>query len=512
MRKRMGHLTFLHRHYNFATKSLASALLLAIGSLVSLPILRGDFYDDAYIHLRIARNFEMSGRAFFIEENSTKIDSSTGWVFLVRFLQEFMEPTIAVRSLLYVTTVLTIFGLGVIAYFYYRSFRSFYGVLVFAAVPYLLLAAYGGMETPLFCLAVVLAAIFWFRGRMFLTLLVLASTTWIRFEAILLALLAMFVFLLRPNVRRQALVLASLPIVLLGIVEMLMFGTMIPHATKAKRQGYGYSLSDSIENIVFNGFSSKRIGILILIFAMIVIVNLILNHKHLDFSRALLVFSLLVFGMWAISRSLLFQWYYCLFTTPLVIGLVTSRVQVTTLSRSYLRIAQKLCGALLAVTTALVGVMAVQSKLDTSRDPAQLRIDKYLEIGAALYKECPGCSLLTSEIGALGFTFQGKVLDGFGLGDERATKYHPLTIPYERSSHVGAIAPEYAELMEPDFIVTLPVFAESIAASTWISEFRKYECPIARDPNVTIWGDSAIAVYSREELSEPILTEMNCRL
>ena len=138
------------------------------------------------------------------------------------------------------------------------------------------------------------------------------------------------------------------------------------------------------------------------------------------------------------------------------------------------------------------------------------RVARYLRIGTVLYDVCPTCSLATSETGAVGYGFKGTIHDAFGLGDPDAVRYHPLDVPGQREDYsIGAIAPQYVMDKDPDFIVTMPSFAEALRASPAVAAYQGYDCRFDRSQG-TVWGNATIQVYSKTELPDGVLAAMGC--
>jgi hypothetical protein len=94
------------------------------------------------------------------------------------------------------------------------------------------------------------------------------------------------------------------------------------------------------------------------------------------------------------------------------------------------------------------------------------RVKTYLAVGRILSMEYPGAILLSSEIGGLGYSFPGQVLDAAGLGSPDALEFHPLKIPEERvRGDLGAIPPRYVEMHLSELIVSFDQFAQALLAS-----------------------------------------------
>ena len=89
----------------------------------------------------------------------------------------------------------------------------------------------------------------------------------------------------------------------------------------------------------------------------------------------------------------------------------------------------------------------------------------------------PTDRLCASEIGALGYHYHGRVLDGLGLVSPEALRYHPYQV---RSSPLrGPIPPALVHDFRPDYVVSMDIFAESLFADPW---FQQHYALIGRWP------------------------------
>jgi hypothetical protein len=136
------------------------------------------------------------------------------------------------------------------------------------------------------------------------------------------------------------------------------------------------------------------------------------------------------------------------------------------------------------------------------------RVKMYLSVGNLLHKEYPNSNLLTSEIGGLGYSFQGKILDAAGLASPDALKYHPMKVPEERSSGgYGAIPPEYVRSTNPELIVSYDHLAEALLRADILEKYQVITIPVylPQDAQYTesksIWGSQYLRIYIRRDLS-----------
>ena len=106
------------------------------------------------------------------------------------------------------------------------------------------------------------------------------------------------------------------------------------------------------------------------------------------------------------------------------------------------------------------------------------RVHRYLTVGNLLDESCPDSSLLTSEIGALGETFHGRIIDGFGLATPEAIQFQPLWIPEEQpNGRIGAFSTGIVKVARPDVIVTYDFFAPSFFRSPLANEYERIQIP-----------------------------------
>jgi hypothetical protein len=81
----------------------------------------------------------------------------------------------------------------------------------------------------------------------------------------------------------------------------------------------------------------------------------------------------------------------------------------------------------------------------------------YLQVGRDLAQATAGRALVAApEIGALGFTYPGPILDTVGLVSPQARPYYPL--PPEQVAGNSAIPPDLIADAQPDFVAFLEIF------------------------------------------------------
>lgn len=135
------------------------------------------------------------------------------------------------------------------------------------------------------------------------------------------------------------------------------------------------------------------------------------------------------------------------------------------------------------------------------------RVKLYLKVGEILNEEYPNAKLLTSEIGGLGYTFKGEILDAAGLASPNALEFHPLKSPEQRASvDIGAIPPEYVRLTMPDIIVSYDTFAQALLDDVIVNQYHVITVPAYLPDDAVfsksemIWGNKYLRVYIHHSL------------
>jgi len=485
---------------------MVAGIFIAIAAL-AVPISKSNFFDDAYIHARIAENFLNYGEPFFNIGEKFKADSSTGFVFVIALLSIFGNIPDSIRyfeAFLIIATTVSLFYLASLSALH-KARNSFVCV---AIIPGMLWAAYGGMETPVVCLLIIWAAIAWRFEKHGLVVAMIAMATWFRFEAILLLLIVVFYY---AYVRKlfKSIIFYTIPFFILLLVEWIIFGGVIPHAAIAKPVAYGFPLQQSVLNALNAlsfGFGYQRAPVgLLFVLVMAVELILILRKKiDINFSEVFLIFSAGIFLAWAVGKSLIFQWYFCLLFFPFGISVLLDDRKLVGPWQKFISSSK----VLILLGFAFVGLTGIIFDFGLIGNSPNLRVKRYMDIGTELYSFCPSCTLASSEIGGLGFSYKGKVRDAFGLGDPLAARFHPLRVPEERQGYgIGAIPPDYIAYRNPDFIVSMPIFSVSLRASSIISPYLSYDCPIGAN----IWGNHIIQVFSMQPFSTHRLSIMGCK-
>lgn len=202
-----------------------------------------------------------------------------------------------------------------------------------------------------------------------------------------------------------------------------------------------------------------------------------------------------VLGLYAAGNPLVFQWYWapvlCLAVVSLALG----------------------CAALFRTSTAAIAVVVVliaQLSFTYARpatglnepffstDDAEMRRSiAYRAVAERLNVVAQSSDVVAaSEVGALGFYFDGTILDACGLVSPQALKFLPVSSDQRLAPDVGAISVDFVRGMLPQWVVTLPLFAgNSLLASDWFkTEYVLWGLAPLPKP---LWGSTEILMFHR---------------
>ena len=142
-------------------------------------------------------------------------------------------------------------------------------------------------------------------------------------------------------------------------------------------------------------------------------------------------------------KTFIFAWYLPLVWVPLAVGvLLWSNRKRTGPAVLSVGLTAAMLVPLFGSDLSVLPVAMREPPGNIAGFEESARVHEYRRIGAALYQQCPTGTLMTSEIGGLGWGFRGTILDGAGLGSPEAIRYHPMRVPEERSNgSLGEIPP-----------------------------------------------------------------------
>jgi hypothetical protein len=435
--------------------------------------------DDAYIHRRIAEHYAQTGFAWFNNGEKVMGTSSPIWTILLGLAYRiFGDHPVVVPTIEALITGLaaTIAGLLALRLTQQQSANSmtlrFLGASLITWTC-LLEAAVSQMETPL-AITFLLAGIFLLSGtdrpglintRVHAGLAIMTLAVFTRLELALFLMLVALCLLLSRKLRIGTVFYACVVGVAACLWQLHQFGTLVPNTVGAKAKAYQHiPISQSLTAL---GLSQLAMPVFILL--LCVLLWMVWDKRDLretPLAASILLLGGLGLGILYVSRGVLvFPWYVPLVLLPFTLGLfliLPERSGKTVWALALVLILWPLRGPVWfcrhVATEALLG----HRPKDGFNDAQAARVHEYLKIGGLLNSACPQATLLTSEIGGLGYSFHGRVLDGLGLVTPEAVAYHPLHFPEDSPSNIeGAIPPRYAQAAMADVIVTYQILGEA---------------------------------------------------
>ena len=456
--------------------------------------------DDAYIHIRIAQHLAQTGQPFYNPGQPVLASSSILWTLVLGVI--FLVFPAVPQTLAVVNGILLV-GCGWVFLALCRKClegRKFsqlipIGFAVCAAV-LLFTASIELMETPLAMLLLGLTALFYLQQKPVWPFLI-GCLPFIRMEFALFAgILLLLAWLLKqekvlPSLWRVA--AAAAPF---AIYEMIVFGTVIPNTVLAKSLVYDVSIwqktFETIATLVSLPLPLRMtvyIGLPVTLFILVIQIRQMAQDARThdiytqDGRRSLLIRNVLCLFAWAVmgfyiaGRSEKFDWYLPLYTVPFLFGLVQQSVH----NRSYIAILliPLLLFQPISFTTRAIARAVVDPQPPTLT-VAAARVRSYIQVGQWLHEQYPDATLLSSEIGGLGYGFEGRVIDGAGLISPDALAFHPMKVPEERlNGTIGAIPLGYIEQTRPELIVSYDFFIKQFLESDYGKDYVRLEIPPA---------------------------------
>ncbi len=484
-------------------------------------------FDDAFIHFRVARNLFENGNPYYNANEIVKVSTSSGWTVILAILfaiARLFKIDNNFPLLVSITNALVslcgMFIYAKVVEILLKKQLSLSEKLLFQ-IPYLALllpSSIGLMETPL---ALLIAGL-----GIYLLLLskpsgfaLLGVAAYIRLELLILLTLTSLFIVLHKQFRLQHIIgYVALGIIPLLIYDLYFFHTVTPHSIVAKSIVYSIAWSQSAAYVLFYSLPAiplhdslvfLSIGTTMLSILLITTVMVFRQQKGLKSFWPLLfcLWSLLVIGGYILGHAFIFDWYTPLYMTPILAACF-----LCFLSTEYPRniVVKSLLYVLFLVSAISMARIFYASIFDPgafSLFESGSRVKVYLNIGTILNDEYPNARLLTSEIGGLGYSFRGKILDAAGLASPDALDFHPMKIPEQRSSGgFGAIPPGYALTYMPDLIVSFDVYAQALLNDEVTRQYNVILIP-AYLPDDAIYSESKtigdsknLRVYIRKDL------------
>jgi hypothetical protein len=134
--------------------------------------------------------------------------------------------------------------------------------------------------------------------------------------------------------------------------------------------------------------------------------------------------------------------------------------------------------------------------LGRDRNDALLRVLTYRDVAVWLNENRPGRRVAAPEIGALGYYFEGPILDVCGLVSPEVIPYLPVPMSERKFAKDGVIGREIVFDFAPDLIVTMELFARRSLLNSG-RFFREYQLIEKFELMAPIWGSRHVLVFER---------------
>jgi hypothetical protein len=507
---------------------IAASLSIAVLLIQVYAILRPYAYDDAYIHFRIAQNLSDHGVPYFNIDEPVNGSSSTGWVillallwFLLRMihLQQHFLATVSILNAMF-----TLLGAFVYVFIFVRLSRQQSGIVIRVAIFLLYIAmlfipGVGLMETPITMLVAGIALLLLLKERPEAFIL-FGILPFFRPELTVMSILAALYAISSKTIGWKQVVLYSISAIFpLFIYQLYFFHSVVPHSMLAKSRLYILSFRQIFMQFSYlsvSGISNlnHRVDhtclLLVLGLGGVLLSSLYPRKTEAPSRKAAVVLlsGFVVLGAYLFARTNLFPWYYPLIGVPLLLslGLLVMFFRSRVAQISLALICLPFIYSQLSVVVRTVH-SAWKNPADTGLFLQGGRVRQYQSVGRMLYKEYPAETLMTSEIGGLGYQFRGKILDAAGLITPAALRFHPMLVPKERKSGaIGAIPVGFIREANPAMIVSYDIFIESFLKSELKSNYRQISFPIFLEEDLRQfkreppWGIRVLYIFIRNDL------------
>ncbi len=521
-------------------KILTGIAALSLGAAAVLAgvehwLLRGLKFDDAWIHLRYARNLA-EGKGFVYNANERVLGSAgVLWDFLLAACARATSVD-AIPIIVTVVNLLLLLACAAVVANALRRIVPGWFALIIAAILLshgpLLVSSIGGMETTLLCLLYFLALLALAREESVLACLCAGTALCLRVESIgvmAAALLGTWLYN-RKSFKNAAAALLVVPVPIFGWCWWY-FGSPIANSTRAKSIVYSLSRGEAAiwctESLLRvlpleQAFSLKKIELetseLLGLFAFIMLSYFGYTRLRRKAPAASLVSLQAVapFMLYSFANPLMFPWYACTFVPIATILALLGIFEISHCMASSRAALADLLALVLIVSFTISPLKSMWPSLSPPDSPnfsiqtpnarESSRTYQYANVARWLNERSTGNDrACISEIGAFGYFYHGRILDGLGLVSPEALRFHPVPFSMRPGGEYGVIAPGVVKTYRPEFVVSLDIFAGALFADPW---FLENYVEVGRWPwfggpahwhdlPPKLWGASEIRVYRR---------------
>jgi hypothetical protein len=480
-------------------------------------------FDDAYIHFRIARHLAEHGVPYYNLGEAVMASSSSVWtiVLAILFACGATPAALALVNAALTTACVPVYARLIAAAAGEATGPCHHVAAAAVVVPVLLMASVGLMETPLAILCAGVAMRLFQRGRP-QAFAVFAAAAFVRPEwAVAGAICGVFALATRRMRLGEMLAWGAAGALPFVAYDLYFFHTLIPNAVRAKSLGYDLRWRDALPKLsppIAGSYSLLDWAVASA--AALVAGAVLLFRRPMDMAaRASFLGGLAIAFAYVAPRGFIFEWYVPLYMVPVLWPLAACFFQARAGTPRYAPRRAAAAAALAVLLLPWVAWMpafargaAVNPAL-SPLFPQGGRVRQYIEVARELSRRYPHATLLSSEVGGLGYGFPGPIADAFGLISPAAMKYHPMRVPEERSSgKVGAIPPRYVAEANPELIVSYSVFADALARSPVIAGYAASALPLFTESDArtaaavgvprSLWGvPMVLEVWVRKDVA-----------
>jgi hypothetical protein len=496
-------------------------------------------FDDAYIHFRIAENLARLGVPYFNPSEAVKGSTSSAWIILLAILVR-IDGQLGLQNALpfevaCLNALFTVSGALVYSALLSRfSAAQSPWILYLFGLTYIAIqirSSLGLMETSL-ALLVVGAGLCLLQAGKVAGFGLLGAAAFIRPEvALVLILAAFFAFRRCPGAAWRAALYSLCGMAPFVVFDFGFFGTVVAQSIVAKPIVYDLSYKDVAVQIAASLLppSGSQPAVFVLLLALASLLGTCAlaglgvlritpapgseasQLLGVDAARLVLLWGCGVLGAYAMGRTAIFSWYVPLYLVPIVMAacivLLTSPSAAHMIALCAFGVSVVL-GPFLTMWGSVEAAGGLASRVYSLNRGLQVR--RYIQIGSSLYAEYPAAVLMSSEIGGLGYGFHGYVFDGAGLVSPAALKFHPLSVPDERSSpQIGAIPARLIGDFKPELVVSYDVFIEQFLGSPEANRYVHVKCPVLQRSDTGLPDSQAslsgtyLSIFIRRDVDQP---------
>jgi hypothetical protein len=484
-------------------------MILALGAAAVAWIIYVHFraavlpYDDAFILYRYIDYFSQGKGLIYNAGEHAWGYSAVTYVFWLS-MWHHLAPHIPLPELAVRTNALPFAAAGIAVFLLVRHYTGRIALAIVTAGlvvlnPALLAISTGGMESYLFLALLLFSLLAAALGKPVLAGLLGGLALLTRLEGIIVApILVLYFFRDRKALLRMSVAMLSLPLIWLAFAWRY-YGTLIPHSVLAKSRPIYVlpRLYTSYRILMHLGRALLVPGIPLLLFCLGLSTVACFFHPKLRAKSAWAVplFFWGLFCMYSVGNPLLFEWYWPWFLVPAImtiaLGASALADRIAASATSHPKFASTAVTGLwsiwmlgAAISVAVLPLEQYSPNWPISRigsETGRLRCKTYREAAEWLNsRRKPEETVLAPEIGALGYYLEGNLIDACGLVSPKAIRYLPVPANERISGDIGPIPLALVRDMQPDFIVTMPVFAEkNVLDDPWaratyqvVTEFR----------------------------------------